>query len=73
LGLRLGLGLYRPTPCGMQRCNDYLRVSSIVCAEVCVCVGFGVGVRVRVKRILPWRGWDVVRDVTGMFFLKVCL
>jgi len=40
---------------------------------VCVCVGFGVGVRVPVKRILPWREWDVARGVTGVLFLKVCL
>ena len=44
-----------------------------MCAKVCVCVGFGVGVRVRVKRILLWRGRDVVRGVTGVFFLKVFL
>jgi len=39
----------------------------------CGCIGFGVGVWVRVERILPWRRWDVVRDVAGVFFFKVCL
>ena len=37
------------------------------------CVGFGVGVGVRVKWVLPWRRWDVVRCVAGVFFLKVSL
>ena len=51
----------------------------ILCEEVvscvlrCGCIGFGVGVGVRVIRILPWRRWDVVRVVTGVFSLKVCL
>ena len=37
------------------------------------CVGFWVGVRIRVERVLPSRGWDVVRGVMGVFFLKVGL
>ena len=45
----------------------------VQCVLLCGFVGFGVGVGVRVKRILPWRGWDVVRGVAGVFFLKVSL
>ncbi len=40
---------------------------------MCGCVGLGVGIWAQVKWVLPRAGRDVVRCVTGVFFLEVCL
>ena len=67
-----GLGL---TSRRLVACSGVVILGEVVvyCVLGCECVGFGFGVRVRVKKILPWRGLDVVRGVAGVLFLKVCL